>query len=144
MVKMKQLFFCLIVFTSCYTETQKPDYKFMKLVHQQAGLDSSLKTTIELIPKKYFFGEKKNLKILKGTFQIKNTGDKPFKIISIESNCNCIITSYNRKEIAAGDSIEVAFLLDLKYSKGLIRNSIIAIGNCQFGNQTFYIEGTIF
>ena len=55
----------------------------MNLVHQQAGLDSSLKTTIELAPKKYFFGEKKNLKILKGTFQIKNTGDKPFKIIPI-------------------------------------------------------------
>jgi len=116
----------------------------MNLVHQQAGLDSSLKTTIELVPKKYFFGEKKNLKTLKGTFKIKNTGDKPFKIMSIESNCNCITTSYNRKEIAPGDSIKVDFILDLKNSRGLIRNSIIAIGNCQFGNQTFYIEGTIF
>jgi hypothetical protein len=140
---MKNLFPLIFLLTSCYTETQPPDYKLMKSIHLQAALDSSLKTTIELQPKKYFFGERRNIKTFTGSFVIKNKGPQPFKIAGIQSNCDCIFTRYDKNEIAPADSLKVSYEIDVRNSHGLIRNSIIAIGNCQFGNQTFYLEGNI-
>ncbi len=142
---MKRLLIILIFLNSCYTETKKPDYKFMNTIKQQASLDSSLKTNIELIPKKYYFGKKMNSEKLKGFFYIKNIGNINFNIISIKSNCDCIITEYGEaKKIAANDSLKVNYEVNIKNQKGFKSNSIIAIGNCQFGNQTFYLEGTIY
>ena len=75
---------------------------------------------------------------------MKNTGNKKFQIVTIQSNCYCIQTEYYGKEILPGDSLVVKYKVNVKNQKGFIQNSIIAIGNCPFGNQTFYIDGSIF
>jgi len=132
----------LTIFTSCYTETKKPDYKFMNTIKTQATLDSTLKTTIEIIPKKYYFGSIKQSNSINGHFFIKNTGQINFNIISIKSNCNCIKTNYaEMKFIKPNDSLKVEYQMNVTDVKGQINTSIIAIGNCQFGNQTYYLEG---
>ena len=141
---MKYFPFVLILLSSCYTKRTSPDYDFMQKIAAQAALDAELKTTIEMLPKKYFFGKTSQPSFLKGSFTIKNTGDKNFQIVTIQSNCSCIQTEYNGKEILPGDSLEVKYKVNVKNQKGFIQNSIIAIGNCPFGNQTFYIEGCIF
>jgi Protein of unknown function (DUF1573) len=129
----------------CYTETKKPDYQFMKSVKQQSQLDSSKKTTIEITPKKYFFGKKKHDEDFTGFFWIKNKGSINFNIVSIESNCDCIKTEYTQTDfIPPGDSLKISYQLNIQNQRGLISNSIIAVGNCQYGNQTFYLEGSIF
>ena len=138
-------FLTVVVFflTSCYTETKKPDYKFMNKVKQQSLLDSSLRTTISITPKKYYFGNLQNVEKLKGSFYIKNTGKIDFKIVDIKSNCNCIKTTYpDIKIIQPYDSILVKYEINTKDQKGAFQNSIIAIGNCQYGNQTYYFEGS--
>lgn len=134
-----------ILATACYTETKKPDYKFMNTVKRQALLDTSLKTTILITPKKYYYGGIPTAKKLEGSFYVKNIGNKDFNIISIKSNCDCIKTSYpDMKIIHPNDSLKINYEMNATNIKGVFKNSIIAIGNCQYGNQTYYFEGTIY
>ena len=132
-----------ILFASCYTKTKKPDYAFMKTVKQQVALSPTKRTAIEIIPKRNYFGYKKNLEKLKGCFYVKNVGKINFKLIAIRPDCDCIVTDYNPKNILPNDSIKISYEINIKNKQGLISNSIVAIGNCQFGNQTFYLEGII-
>ena len=128
--------------TSCYTETKKPDYKFMNKIKQQSLLDSSLMTIISLIPKKYYFGKIKNTDKIEGSFWIKNLGQVDFNIVSIKSNCECIKTTYlDTKTIHPNDSLIIKYQMITKNLKANFQNSIIAIGNCQNGNETYYFEG---
>ena len=116
---------------------------FYNLVKQQAALGPTKRTTIEIIPKRNYFGYKKNSEKLKGFFYIKNVGKINFKLIAIRPDCDCIVTDYNPKNILPNDSIKISYEINVKNKQGLISNSIVAIGNCQFGNQTFYLEGII-
>ena len=132
-----------ILFASCYTKTKKPDYAFMNTVKQQAALSSTKRTTIEIIPKRNYFGYKKSSEKLKGFFYVKNVGKINFNLRSIRPDCDCIVTDYNPKNILPNDSIKISYEININNKQGLISNSIVAIGNCQFGNQTFYLEGII-
>ena len=140
---MKRLLVILISFSACYTKTKKPDYPFMNKIKEQASLDSSLKTRIELHPKKYDFGKKRSSERLTGFFYIINVGNINFNPLSIKSNCDCVVTEYEAKAIKPKDSLKVNYEINIKNQTGYISNNIVAIGNCQFGNQTFCIEGTI-
>ena len=145
---MRQIFILLLVTTciiSCYTETKKPDYKFMNKVKEQSLLDSSLKTTISITPKKFYFGNLKATDKLNGSFYIKNIGKIDFQIVGINSNCDCIKTTYNDiKVIRPYDSLLIKYEMATKNLKGSFQNSIITIGNCQYGNQTYYFEGSFY
>ena len=77
-----------------------------------------------------------------GFFYIKNTGKRRFNLLSLKSNCGCLSLNYHSKEIQPNDSLKVVYVMNVGNKTGLISNSIVAIGNCQFGNQTFYIAGT--
>ena len=132
-----------ILFASCYTKTKKPDYAFMNLVKQQATLSPTKRTTIEIIPKRNYFGYKKSSEKLKGFFYVKNVGKINFNLRSIRPECDCIVTDYNSKNILPNDSVKISYEININNKQGLISNSIVAIGNCQFGNQTFYLEGII-
>ena len=140
---MKKLLMLSILFASCYTKTKKPDYAFMNTVKQQAALSPTKRTTIEIIPKTNYFGYKKSSEKLKGFFYVKNVGKINFNLCSIRPDCDCIVTDYNPKNILPNDSIKISYEININNKQGLISNSIVAIGNCQFGNQTFYLEGII-
>lgn len=145
MNKLFSLMFIAIFLTSCYTETKKPDYKFMNKIKEQSSLDSSLKTTISLTPKKYYFGKIKKTNKLDGSFYIKNFGKIDFDIVSIKSNCDCIKVVYNdTKVIHPNDSLIIKYEMTTKNMTGVFQNTIIAIGNCQNGNQTYYFEGSFY
>ena len=134
-----------LLFTSCYTKTKRPNYRFMNLIKQQASLDSARKTKISLSPERYYFGNLKSSDQLKGHFTVRNNGSTDFNIISIKSNCDCIQTTYSdEKIIRPNDSMEVKYIMDIKNTRGQFQSSIIVIGNCQYGNQTYYFEGTIY
>ena len=53
---MRQSIFFSLLFSSCYSVIQNPDYDFINQIKQQAILDSGLTTTIELNPSKISFG----------------------------------------------------------------------------------------
>lgn len=117
----------------------------MQLVREQSSLDSTQKTKITLSPKEYYFGKVKTTNELKGYFIVKNTGPIDFNIISIKSNCDCIQTIYaDRKIIHPNDSLDVKYIMNAQNLSGLFQNSIVVIGNCQSGNQTYYFEGTFY
>lgn len=70
----------------------------MNTIKKQAALDSSLKTSIEIYPKKVFFRAKKNSGKVEGYFFIKNTGKIDFNILSIKSNCDCVTSQFGSAE----------------------------------------------
>lgn len=134
-----------ILGASCYTEIKPPNYHFMRTVKQQAALDSSLKTTILLSPKNYSFGAIKASGKLVGSFKIINKGSIDFNIVSLNSNCNYIKTFYgNVSTIHPHDSLIINYEINTAHIKGTFKNTIIAVGNCQYGNQTYCFEGFLY
>ena len=134
-----------ILWVSCYSETKPPNNQFMRTVRQQAALDSSLKTTIKLNPKKYSFGAIKAPQKLMGSFKIINNGNIDFNIVSLNSNCNYIEAFYgDAKTIHPHDSLTVNYEMNTAHIRGAFRNTIIAVGNCQYGNQTYCFEGILY
>ena len=130
--------------TSCWHEQSKPDTVFMKTIEQYSTLDSSLKTIIELRPRKVNLGTISRNKIIEGSFSIINKGNKNFNIFEIKPNCDCLSLSYNdTKIIRPHDSLLVKYVLDVHSYYKLISQSIVVIGNCQFGNQTFIIQAFV-
>ena len=140
---MKILLLLPFFLMSCYTKTSKPDYNFMNSIKQQARLDSTIRTTIEISPKKYYFGIRKNSEKLKGFFYIRNTGNYKFNMLAIRADCACIKIGSSLNFIKPGDSLKVIYEVDFTNMRGATSHTIVAIGNCAFGNQTFYMEGTI-
>lgn len=138
---MIKILLLLFFFASCYTKIQQPDVEFLSMINQLTALDSSLKTTIELKPSKVFFRKIKNPEYITGFFYLKNNGTRNFNLLAIKANCDCIETDYSGKTIVPSDSLKISYQINLKIKKGFISNTIVAIGNCQFGNQTFLIEG---
>lgn len=128
---------------ACYTQTSKPDYIFMNMIKQQSTLDSNKRTTIEINPKKFYFGNLKSGDKLKGFFYIRNTGNLDFNLLAIRPDCACVKISPVITAIVPGDSLKINYELDLTSELGLISHSIVVIGNCSFGNQTFFMEGII-
>ena len=140
---MKILLVLPFFLTACYTKTSKPDYNFMNSIKLQDALDSNKRTAIEINPKKYYFGIRKNNEKLKGFFYIRNTGDFKFNILALRADCVCIKINKSLNYIKPGDSLKVIYEVDFTNMLGATSHSIVAIGNCAFGNQTFYMEGTI-
>src|ERR1035437_3902042 len=137
--------FLLFSFSSCYTKRMKPDYKFMEMVTQQSRLNDSLKTTITISPKTFKFDTIQDNNHIRGMFFIKNTGNKDFNIVSITPSCDCIDVSFLKiKAIHSGDSLQVNYIMNINNKKGKFSNAIVAVGNCQFGNQTYFFTGYIF
>jgi len=116
----------------------------MNEIKNEASLDSLSKTTILLVPKVFDFGKLKTTDNLKSFFFVKNTGKIDFNIKAITANCDCVTTKYRKTEfIHPGDSLKIEYNMNFRGQVGQITNSIIAIGNCQFGNQTYIFKGII-
>jgi hypothetical protein len=145
---MKKIFFIfnlIILLSSCHTEIKKPDYKFMNKIKQLSFLDSSLKTDLVISPQKQYFGNIKNGEEVKGKFWIKNIGKIDFIFYSLKPDCDCISIEYSKTQaLKPNDSLKVLYKLNNVETQGIFSHTIVAVGNCQFGNQTFYFEGTIF
>jgi hypothetical protein len=117
----------------------------MNKIKELSKLDSSLLTTIILSPKKQYYGKIKHTDKLRGSFYIKNSGAIDFNIYSIKSNCDCIQVEYtDTKIIHPNDSLLVKYQMQTKNISGNFQNTIIAIGNCKNGNQTYYFEGSFY
>jgi hypothetical protein len=140
---MKNILFLSVLLVSCYTKIKEPEYDFMNKIKEQAGLGPLLKTRIELQPRKYMFNKKRFGEKLTGSFYIKNVGNIDFNAAAITSNCECIKTEYETVTIKPDDSLRVNYEVDVNGQSGYITSSIVVVGNCQFGNQTYFIEGTI-
>ncbi len=141
---MRKYLIITVLLCSCWSERTKPDSEFMKLIELQASLDSSQKTTIRIAPKKVNLGVINRTKKIAGSFWIKNIGDIDFNILELRSNCDCCKIEFNDSNtIKANDSLEVKYTIKIRNNDDYISQSIVVIGNCQFGNQTFLIQAFI-
>jgi hypothetical protein len=129
---------------SCWSEGSRPNLKFVKLIEQQAALDSCHKTTIILEPKKVNLGPINKTRKIEGDFWIKNTGTIDFHLSSISTDCDCCTTqSGNINSIKPNDSLKVKYSIDIQNVEKNISHAFAVIGNCQYGNQTFLIQAFI-
>jgi len=93
--------------TSCWTRHNPIDSNLLSMIEQQAALDSTKKTTIEISPKKKFMGRVERTKTIDDHFWIKNTGNIDFNIIAIVSPCNCVAIKFIDNIIKPNDSLIV-------------------------------------
>jgi len=133
----------IAIFSSCWTKQNPIDSSLLSKIEEQAALDSIYKTTIELSPKKNFLGHIEREKTIEGQFWIKNIGNIDFNIISIESPCDCVDIKFIGDVVSPNDSLLVNYCIRIYENENEVKQAIIVIGNCNFGNQTFYTEAFI-
>lgn len=134
----------ITILVSCWSEKSKPDTNFMNLVKQQSSLDSILKTKILIYPKKVELGTIQATKKIEGNFWIKNIGGIDFNLVNLWTDCDCCKTEpITQKTICPQDSLNIRYSIDIQNGEKYISHAIVAVGNCQFGNQTYTIQAFI-
>ena len=133
----------IFIFTSCWTKQNPIDSILMSKIEKQAALDSLNKTSIELFPRKKYLGHIERRKTIEDQFWIKNIGKIDFNIISIESPCDCVEIKFVGDIIRPNDSLLINYSIRIDNNENEVKQAIIVIGNCDYGNQTFYTEAFI-
>ena len=92
----------------------------------------------------YDFGTIKESKgLVKHTFELKNTGDKPLIIIDAVASCGCTRPSYTAKPIKPGKKGKVEVTFSPRGRSGTFRKNIKVKTNCPDKVTTLTITGTI-
>ncbi len=107
------------------------------------GMDSSLSTTIKVVPQSVNLGTIDYQEQYEGRFWLKNTGSKDFHVDTMSGFCECVETSYLDSIIHAGDSIPIEYRIHLERGDDTIHRVIVTVGNCQQGNAAFFFKAII-
>lgn len=57
-------------------------------------------------------------------FEVVNSGDKPFVIVSADISCGCIALDYPRKPIMVGESADMLLVLDTEDQRGIVYKTV--------------------
>ncbi len=133
----------LILLNSCWTKHSTTNSSIILEINKQSSLDSVDKTKIEITPKKKFWGYIKRVEVIRDQFWIKNISNVDFKIVAIKSPCDCVNIDYVGDIIRPCDSLVVKYSIRVRKNETMVKQAIIVIGNCEYGNQTFYTEAYI-
>ncbi len=98
---------------------------FPKMTEKQLAKQPRLTVDKKLIN----FGQRASGDVMRSSFTFKNTGKKELKIHEIYPECSCIQVHYDRKTLAAGDSMVVNFIYDTVTKNGSAKQSIWVVTN---------------
>ena len=76
------------------------------------------------------------------TFEIENTGDKPYVIMGINSSCGCTVPTWSRQPVAPGDKTEIKVEIKPE-SSGFFNKTIDIYGNIEKSVFRMSIIGTV-
>jgi Protein of unknown function (DUF1573) len=86
-------------------------------------------TSVVLDENNHSFGDIQAGDVLKHTYKIKNTGDKPLVISDVKPACGCTATDFTKNPVLPGQSAEVSLTFDSKGKIGMVNKSAEVYAN---------------
>tara|TARA_Y100001980_G_C14556922_1_gene354074 strand:+ start:45230 stop:46303 length:1074 start_codon:yes stop_codon:yes gene_type:complete len=77
------------------------------------------------------------------SFQFKNTGDQPIKIIQVKASCGCTTPGWTKELVMPGDSGFIKAQYNPRNRPGQFKKSLQVTSNAPGGNATLFIEGYV-
>lgn len=135
--------YALILFASCllFSQNLKAQNKAESL-----PMDSTCKVPqISFAQMKYNFGKVRKGEKVSTAFHFKNTGQKPLKILQVQTTCGCTITEWSKNTIMPNTTGEINVIFDttVKDMKGSQTKSLLVITNAKNKEVLLTLEGDI-
>ena len=90
------------------------------------------------------FGDvEENAGLIDYSFQFKNTGDQPVKIIQVKASCGCTTPGWTKELVMPGDSGFIKAQYNPRNRPGQFKKSLQVTSNAAGGNVTLFIEGYV-
>lgn len=127
------LLMLLLAVASC-----KKNKKADPLPHQtedMAGIEETTpdhpKTTANFAKEFHDFGNLQKGEVVKYSYEITNTGDKPLYIYSVEPACGCTAPDYTKEPIAPGQKGQVTLQFESKNFSGITNKTAQVVTNTE-------------
>ncbi len=91
----------------------------------------------------YEFGEVVEGEIVKVTFEVKNTGEIPLKIVDVKPACGCTVAEFTKEPILPGETGIISSELNTSGMSGSISKSVTMMANTYPTRTTFMIKGEV-
>lgn len=91
----------------------------------------------------YTFSEVVEGEIIKVTFEVKNTGKIPLKIMEVKPACGCTVAEYTKEPILPGKTGVITAELNTAGMSGSISKSVTMMANTYPTRTTFMIKGDV-
>jgi hypothetical protein len=94
----------------------------------------------------YNYGTVRKGEKITTSFQFKNTGKKPLKILVVQASCGCTVTEWQRASIPSGAVGEINITLDtnlMKDATGKQTKSVLVITNAKNKEVLLSMEGEV-
>lgn len=95
----------------------------------QEELVVGARTTAEFSKTEHDFGTNVSGDILTTSFEIKNTGEIPLRLIKVNPSCGCTTPDYPKEPIMPGESGEILVNVDTKGMTGNLVKTVTVISN---------------
>ena len=86
-------------------------------------------TTVVLDQNNHNFGDITQGDVLKHSYKIKNTGDKPLVISAVKPACGCTATDFTKSPVAPGQEAEVTLTFDSQGKIDMVNKSAEVYAN---------------
>ncbi|MCX8111930.1 MAG: DUF1573 domain-containing protein [Bacteroidia bacterium] len=94
-------------------------------------------------PVEQSFGRVSQGTLVKARFTLLNEGKAPLQIQDIKPSCSCSILSWERRNLAPGDSIQVEVSFNTAGKVGRQRKSFSVLSNADNSPTLFYLSGEV-
>lgn len=91
----------------------------------------------------YNFGSVHRKAMVEHTFRLRNTGNEPLVIQSVEPACGCVTVNYSRQPIAPGAEAEITLRFLPKGKKGFQLRSAEVQSNADNATVQLYLKGEV-
>ncbi len=98
---------------------------------------------IRVVPEEYNFGTVNQGTLVKTQFAIRNEGQKPLILQDIKPSCSCSVTSWDRREVAPGDSLIIQVSFNTAGKIGRQRKSFSILSSASNSPVFFYLVGEV-
>lgn len=98
---------------------------------------------IRVQPPEYNFGRVAQGTLVKARFVVFNEGKAPLQIQEIKPSCSCSVLSWERRTVAAGDSLPVEVAFNTAGKVGRQRKSFTILSNADNSPAFFYVVGEV-
>ena len=117
------------IYTTDPSQPIKKLYIVGNIDHYVAKSNYNETPKLEFVSKYYDLGKVPKNRIFKQSYQFKNLGNKPLKIIDISSTCACIIARASNEEVQPGDSASIQISYSTAQREGYQLKNIAVYSN---------------
>ena len=138
------LYLTLIICFGCNNNSKKTDVNIVRNPLTASDNSNEVKMPrVEILNEIINFGEIKQGEIFNAEFIIKNVGNAPLLIRSVNGSCGCTVPKWTSEELDSGSSTIINVAFDSSGKSGQQRKTVALVTNAIPSTKVLTINGTV-